>query len=209
MGGGAPLGPGGGLLLVEVLVPEPPGGLAVAGLLLAEDGELHPRLPGSREDGKGSGGIHPMHLEGLVHGAPHRGDRGKVEDAVHAPAQVDKGVPVEDVASDELHPVPVKEVLDRWGAIDILVNNAGITQRIPITEMPLEVLEEELKSLLKSSIRHGRSAKDVMTTPVITVSWDDTVKQAESITENILDHAGLTIFLYRSTLSHLRRLSTK
>lgn len=50
-----------------------------------------------------------------------------------------------------------------------------------VKEIPLEVVEDEMKMLLTSSIRHGKSAGDVMTTPVITVSWNDAVKKAESM----------------------------
>jgi len=50
-----------------------------------------------------------------------------------------------------------------------------------LKDTPLEVVEDEVRRLLNSSIRHGKSARDVMTTPVITVSWNDTVKQAESM----------------------------
>lgn len=50
-----------------------------------------------------------------------------------------------------------------------------------VTEAPLEVVEEEVKKLLKSSIRHGKSARDVMTSPVITITWDDTIRHAESM----------------------------
>lgn len=48
-------------------------------------------------------------------------------------------------------------------------------------ETPLEVLEGEVRGLLKSSIRQSKTARDVMSTPVITVSWTDTVKEAESM----------------------------
>ncbi len=50
-----------------------------------------------------------------------------------------------------------------------------------VVEAPLEVVEDEVKRLLKSSIRLGKSARDVMTSPVITVPWNDTVKNAESM----------------------------
>lgn len=50
-----------------------------------------------------------------------------------------------------------------------------------LKEAPLEMVEDEVKSLLRSSIRHTKSARDVMTTPVITISWDDTVRNAESM----------------------------
>jgi tRNA nucleotidyltransferase (CCA-adding enzyme) len=49
-----------------------------------------------------------------------------------------------------------------------------------VAESPLEVVEDEVIKLLGSSVRHGKSARDVMTTPVITISWNDTVKNAES-----------------------------
>jgi tRNA nucleotidyltransferase (CCA-adding enzyme) len=50
-----------------------------------------------------------------------------------------------------------------------------------VKEVPLEVVEEEVKRLLRSCIKHGKTARDVMTTPVITISWNDTVKNAESM----------------------------
>lgn len=50
-----------------------------------------------------------------------------------------------------------------------------------VAEVPLEVVEEEVRDLLSSSIKHGKTARDVMTTPVVTISWNDTVKNAESI----------------------------
>ena len=50
-----------------------------------------------------------------------------------------------------------------------------------VKEMPLEMLEEEARKVLTSSVRHGKTARDVMTSPVITVSWSDTVKNAESM----------------------------
>lgn len=50
-----------------------------------------------------------------------------------------------------------------------------------LKESPLEMVEEEVRSLLRSSIRHGKTATDVMTSPVVSVSWDDTVKIAESM----------------------------
>ncbi len=49
-----------------------------------------------------------------------------------------------------------------------------------VTESPLEVVEEELRKQLAASVRHGKTARDVMTAPVITISWGDTVKNAES-----------------------------
>ncbi|MCL5022283.1 MAG: CBS domain-containing protein [Nitrospirae bacterium] len=48
-------------------------------------------------------------------------------------------------------------------------------------EVPLEVAEERVKGLLESSLKHGKVAGDVMTSPVITVSWDATVKTAEAM----------------------------
>lgn len=50
-----------------------------------------------------------------------------------------------------------------------------------VKEIPLEVVEDEVKRVVASSVRHGKSARDVMTTPVITISWGDTVKNAESM----------------------------
>jgi tRNA nucleotidyltransferase (CCA-adding enzyme) len=50
-----------------------------------------------------------------------------------------------------------------------------------VKEVPLEVVEDETVKLLKSSIKSGKTARDVMTTPVISISWNDTVKHAESM----------------------------
>jgi tRNA nucleotidyltransferase (CCA-adding enzyme) len=48
-------------------------------------------------------------------------------------------------------------------------------------EAPLEMVEEEVKRFLASSVRLGKTARDVMTTPVITIPWNDTIKNAESM----------------------------
>ena len=50
-----------------------------------------------------------------------------------------------------------------------------------IKEVPLEVVEEQVKVLLHSYIKHGKTARDVMTAPVITIPWNDIVKNAESM----------------------------
>lgn len=50
-----------------------------------------------------------------------------------------------------------------------------------VKEVPLEVVEDEVRKLLKSSIKHGKTARDVMTTPVITISWNATVRHSESM----------------------------
>ncbi len=50
-----------------------------------------------------------------------------------------------------------------------------------VKEASLEVVEDEVKRLLGLSIRHGKSAGDVMTAPVITVQWNRSVKEAESM----------------------------
>lgn len=50
-----------------------------------------------------------------------------------------------------------------------------------VKEVPLEVVENEIGNLLNSCVRHGKTARDVMTSPVITISWDETVKNAESV----------------------------
>ncbi len=70
----------------------------------------------------------------------------------------------------------VAEVMKRFGG----GGHAGAASAI-VKEIPLEVVEDEVKRLITSSIRHGKNARDVMTTPVITISWSDTVKNAESM----------------------------
>ncbi len=70
----------------------------------------------------------------------------------------------------------VAEVLKRFGG----GGHPSAASAI-VKEIPLEVVEDEVKGVLKSSIRHGKNARDVMTTPVITIPWNDTVKSAESM----------------------------
>jgi len=50
-----------------------------------------------------------------------------------------------------------------------------------IKELPLEILEEKLVAALMAKIRPGRFALDVMTTPVITIDAEKTVREAESM----------------------------
>lgn len=50
-----------------------------------------------------------------------------------------------------------------------------------VKEASIEIVEEEVKGLIRASVKHGKTALDVMVTPVITVSWDDRIKDAESI----------------------------
>ncbi|MFN3396183.1 MAG: CBS domain-containing protein, partial [Thermodesulfovibrionales bacterium] len=47
--------------------------------------------------------------------------------------------------------------------------------------LPLEILEERVRDLVRSAIRSTKTAKDIMTTPVITIISDSTVKEAESM----------------------------
>lgn len=50
-----------------------------------------------------------------------------------------------------------------------------------VKEASLEVVEDKIRSLIKKSVKLGKTAKDVMTAPVITVDWGDSVKEAESM----------------------------
>lgn len=50
-----------------------------------------------------------------------------------------------------------------------------------IKERPLEVLEEELTRKLQSIIKPVKTISDIMTRHVITISWNETIKEAESI----------------------------
>lgn len=44
-----------------------------------------------------------------------------------------------------------------------------------------ELLEERIKDLIKTAIRPTKIAKDIMTTPVITITYDSSIKEAESM----------------------------
>ncbi len=70
----------------------------------------------------------------------------------------------------------ISEVMKRFGG-----GGHPSAASATITEVPLEVAEEKVRDALSASIKHGKTARDVMTTPVITISWDDTVKNAESV----------------------------
>lgn len=50
-----------------------------------------------------------------------------------------------------------------------------------IKDMPFELIEERLVRALEKSVRPAKTARDVMTTPVITVQWDSRIREAEEI----------------------------
>jgi tRNA nucleotidyltransferase (CCA-adding enzyme) len=50
-----------------------------------------------------------------------------------------------------------------------------------VKEMPLELLEEKVIEALNRSVKPGKTARDVMTKPVITISAEDSVKEAETM----------------------------
>ncbi len=50
-----------------------------------------------------------------------------------------------------------------------------------IKDMPFEIVEERLTLALKKHIKPMKVAGDVMTTPVIVISWDKTIKDAEDM----------------------------
>lgn len=49
-----------------------------------------------------------------------------------------------------------------------------------VKDSSLELVEDELKRLLVSSVRPAKNAADVMAAPVITIEWDETVQDAET-----------------------------
>ncbi|MBA4349293.1 MAG: polya polymerase [Thermodesulfovibrio sp.] len=50
-----------------------------------------------------------------------------------------------------------------------------------IKDVPFEIAEEKLIESLKKNIRPMKVARDVMTTPVMVISWDSTIKEAEDM----------------------------
>ena len=50
-----------------------------------------------------------------------------------------------------------------------------------IKDMPVNLLIEELLKTIKEQIKPIKLAKDLMTTPVVTVQWDKTIKEVEEI----------------------------
>lgn len=50
-----------------------------------------------------------------------------------------------------------------------------------VKDTSLELLEERIKNLIRSAIRSTKTARDIMTTPVITITSESTIKEAESM----------------------------
>ncbi len=50
-----------------------------------------------------------------------------------------------------------------------------------VKDISPEPLEERVKELLKKAVRSTKTARDIMTTPVVTISSDSTIKEAESM----------------------------
>ena len=50
-----------------------------------------------------------------------------------------------------------------------------------VKEASMEVVEEEVLRILRTSVRQSKDAGDVMTSPVITIAWNDTIKGAASV----------------------------
>lgn len=50
-----------------------------------------------------------------------------------------------------------------------------------IKDMPFEIVEENLLASLKKHTRPVKLVKDIMTTPVITVQWNSTIREAERV----------------------------
>jgi len=50
-----------------------------------------------------------------------------------------------------------------------------------IKEASLEVVEERLKELLYKNVKPGKVASDIMTSPVISIKWDSSIKEAEAM----------------------------
>ncbi|MCI4626521.1 MAG: CBS domain-containing protein [Candidatus Magnetoovum sp. WYHC-5] len=50
-----------------------------------------------------------------------------------------------------------------------------------IKEMPLDIVKENVIKALQELIQPIRTAKDIMTSPVITIAWDNSIKEAEKL----------------------------
>lgn len=70
----------------------------------------------------------------------------------------------------------VAEVLRRFGG-----GGHPTAASATVKEASLELVEDEVLRVLRTSVRQGQNARDVMTSPVITVEWDDPVRHAEAM----------------------------
>ena len=72
--------------------------------------------------------------------------------------------------------VDVASVLERFGG-----GGHPVAASASIKEGSLELVEEELTRIINQTVRPERQAKDIMTSPVITISHNTTIKEAELI----------------------------
>lgn len=80
------------------------------------------------------------------------------------------------VARSKAPEVDVAQVLEEFGG-----GGHPSAASATIKDIPFEIAEERLESALKRHIKPQKVAGDVMTTPVIVINWDKTIKDAEDM----------------------------
>ncbi len=72
--------------------------------------------------------------------------------------------------------IDVAEVLEAFGG-----GGHPVAASASVKDEPLEVLEERLAARIEETVRPQRQARDIMTSPVITIQWKTPLKEAESV----------------------------
>ncbi|MCX7913418.1 MAG: CBS domain-containing protein [Thermodesulfovibrionales bacterium] len=80
------------------------------------------------------------------------------------------------VARSKAPEVDVAQVLSEFGG-----GGHPAAASATIKDMPFEIVEERLESTLRRHIKPMKLAGDVMTSPVIVINWDKTIKDAEEM----------------------------
>ncbi len=80
------------------------------------------------------------------------------------------------VARSKAPEVDVAQILGEFGG-----GGHPAAASATIKDMPFEIVEERLESSLKKHVKPMKLASDVMTSPVITINWDKTIKDAEDM----------------------------
>jgi len=80
------------------------------------------------------------------------------------------------VARSRVPEVNVADIIEEFGG-----GGHPMAASANVKEASLEMLEEKLTRIIVENVRPGKVASDIMTSPVITTSWDSAIKEIETI----------------------------